>query len=97
MRVPVLEDARNVGIDADERFVGFVGAIDAEQLLKLVVGNCLLEFRQRLPIGRISQRMAEVVGGAGGAQQEKEQEEEEWRAEDHGLDFGLFNTMLARC
>ena len=41
--------------------------------------------------------MAEVIGGPSGGAKEAEEEEEEWRAKDHGLDFGLFNTMLARC
>jgi hypothetical protein len=41
--------------------------------------------------------MAEVIGGVDGNQEEEGEKEEEWRAEDHGLDFGLFNTMLARC
>jgi hypothetical protein len=43
--------------------------------------------------------MAEMIGGpSGGAKETEEGEEkEEWRAKDHGLDFGLFNTMLARC
>jgi hypothetical protein len=27
----------------------------------------------------------------------EEEGEEKLKAKDHGLDFGLFNTMLARC
>ena len=43
-----------------------MGAVDAaEQLLELVVGNRFLEFRERLPVWRISQRIAEVIRGVG--------------------------------
>jgi hypothetical protein len=41
--------------------------------------------------------MAEVIGRSSGGAKGEGKEEEEWKAEDHGLDFGLFNTMLARC
>jgi hypothetical protein len=41
--------------------------------------------------------MAEVIGGESGGAKETDESEEKWKAEDHGLDFGLFNTMLARC
>jgi hypothetical protein len=42
--------------------------------------------------------MAEMIRGASGdAEEEKEDEARGCRAKDHRLDFGLFNTMLARC
>lgn len=98
LRVPIQENARRIGINPDELFADSMGAVDAaEQLLELVVGNRFLEFRERLPVWRISQGIAEVIRGASTEAEQKGDGEDKWKAEDHRLDFGLFNTMLARC
>ena len=39
----------------------------------------------------------EMFGRANGNADEERQEEEGSPVKDHGFDFGLFNTMLARC
>jgi hypothetical protein len=38
-----------------------------------------------------------MISGASGNAEEEREEEEGSPAKDHGFDFGLFNTMLARC
>ena len=98
LRVPVEEDAGGIGIHANEFLTDSMGAINAaEQPLEFVVGHCLLELRERLPVWRIGEGIADVFGGKSGEAEEEGDGEQEWKAEDHGLDFGLFNTMLARC
>ena len=72
------------------------------QALKFIVPDRSLVFLQQFPFWRIGQRIAEVIDcdpGRGPEEAEVE-EEEEPRVEmtrDHGLDFPLFNTMLAEC
>jgi len=56
-----------------------------------------LEFLERFPVRRIGQRMAQVIRGESGNAEEKREEQEDSAAQDHRLDFRLFNTMLARC
>ena len=100
LRVAVDENAGRFRIDANEVIADSVRAINAaERLLKFVVGDCPLEFRERIPVRRICQRVAEMIGGASGGEGEEEGEEDAKvrKTRDHGLDFRLFNTMLARC
>jgi hypothetical protein len=66
-----------------------------------------LIFLEHLPVWWIGQRIAEMIrrGGGRGPEEEEEEEGEEEGEEDprermtshHGLDFRLFNTMLAQC
>jgi hypothetical protein len=41
--------------------------------------------------------MAQMIDRADGHAEEEGQEQEDSAAQDHRLDFRLFNTMLARC
>ena len=102
LRMAVRENAGDVRVDADEFLADSVRAINApEQLIEFIASHRVLKFCQRLPVWWIGEGIAEVVGGAsGGAAEDKEEAEEDpkrRRAKDHGLDFRLFNTMLARC
>jgi len=99
LRVPVRENAGDVRIDANQVLADALRAINSpELLLEFVAGDCVVEFCQPFPVWWVSERMAEAIGGAdGGKGEEQEKDEEEPRAKDHGLDFRLFNTMLARC
>jgi hypothetical protein len=100
LRVAIHEDAGDGRIDADEFFADPARAINLpEQALKVVVRDRALKFRERFPVRRVSERMARVIGGEGEPTREKEKKEEErpgGTAKDHGFDFELFNTMLAR-
>jgi len=85
-------------------FADSVRAINVpEQALEFVVGNRFLKSRERFPVWRIGQRIAQVIDGGSGSNKKTEGEEEEERqaekerARDHGLDFRVFNTMLAEC
>jgi hypothetical protein len=57
----------------------------------------LLELGERLPIRRIGQGIAQVRSREDPGAEEEATNEEDSPAKDHGFDFGLFNTMLARC
>jgi hypothetical protein len=67
------------------------------------VSDGSLIFLQQFPFRRIGQGIAQVIhrGSGGGVEEEGEEEtgEDPWvkMRRDHGLDFRLFNTMLAEC
>jgi hypothetical protein len=81
----------------------------AKQLFEFIMRDRFLKLGQRFPVWRVRERIAEMIGGPGGGKADEEEEEEEEgeeegeeepraaKAKDHGLDFRLFNTMLARC
>jgi hypothetical protein len=58
-----------------------------------------VKFRQRLPIRWVGEGAAQAIGGPdrGEAKEKGEEDPQRRRAKDHGLDFRVFNTMLARC
>ena len=102
LRVLVHEDAREILIDANEFIADSVAAINvSHQSLKFIVRDRLLIFLQQLPLRRIGQRSAEEIDcKCGKALEEKKGAEEDPQVKmtrDHGLDFHLFNTMLAGC
>ena len=75
----------------------------SQQPLKFIVGDRSLIFLQQFPLRRIGQRITEMIrrgyGRGPGREAEVKEEEEPLvkMARDHGLDFRLFNTMLAGC
>ena len=72
LSVSIHEDAREIALDPDKVLAHSARRINlAEQPLKIIVSDGLLIFRQRLPFGRIGQRIAEVIGCAGGSDEEK--------------------------
>jgi hypothetical protein len=75
-----------------------VAAINAaQQALEFIVRDRLLIFRQRFPRGRIGDWVAEAIGCNRRMEEKTEEEGEVEAAKDHGLDFGLFNTMVGGC
>jgi hypothetical protein len=98
LRVAIGQDTGNLGIYPDEVFAYAVGAVNlAEQALEFIVRNCLLEFGERFPIWRVRQGIAQVGRCENLDAEEAGEKKEESPGKDHGFDFGLFNTMLARC
>src|SRR5437868_2117812 len=111
--VLVHQDAREIVFDAKEVIANSVAAIDlSHQSLKVIVGDGSLIFLQQFPLRRIGQRTTEEIDCKRGNRSEEEEKEEEEAEEgeeeeaedpgvkmmrDHGLDFRLFNTMLAGC
>jgi hypothetical protein len=78
------------------------GVNAAEQLLEFIVSDCFLKFRQRFPVGRAGERIAEMIDGESGGEGDEDEDEGEEdsemrKAKDHGLEFRLFNTMLGEC
>ena len=69
----------------------------AKQSLEFIVRHRLLIFRECFPRGRIGDGIAEAIGGEDGTEEKTEGEKEVESAKDHGLDFGLFNTMVGGC
>jgi hypothetical protein len=98
--ISIRENAGDIRIDPNQFLADTLRAVNSpERLLEFITSDRVLKLRQRLPIRRIGEGIAEAVGGADGGEAEEEDKEdpERRRAKDHGLDFRLFNTMLARC
>ncbi len=104
LRIFIHQDAGCLGIYPDNLFFDSVRAINVpEQALELIVRYRFLKARERFPVRRIGQRIAQVIDGKRELSAEEEEEGEEERqagnekARDHGLEFRVFNTMLAEC
>ena len=108
LRVSIHQDAGEIPLDANEFIAESVAAVNvSKQPLELIARNRPLIFLERLPLRRVGQRIAEMIDRQRRrvAEEEEEGEEEEGGMEDpgvkmmrdHGLDFRLFNTMLAGC
>src|SRR5205085_8086282 len=95
--VAIHQDAGRVRIHPNEFLADSMRAIDAaEQAFEFVVRDRLLEFFERVPLGRVGQWIAQAIRGERG-EAEKDKKEKGAEAKDHGLEFRLFNTMLDRC
>ena len=78
LRIAVHQNARDFLIDPDEFVADSVRAIDAaKQAFEFFVRNRLLEFFERLPVWRIRQRIAQMVGRPGGNAEEEGEGEED--------------------
>lgn len=73
----------------------------AKQPFKFIAGDGSLIFLEHGPLRWIGQRIAEMIDcGYRRSPEEEAEAEEDPRVKmtrDHGLDFPLFNTMLAGC